>query len=84
MNRTPDPKTVKNVCGLIDAIIDTIDTFSVQHRDTPLEIGEALSALFTVMMHTARSSPAFDLDDFAEAFNENIRNANVYSRPCDA
>lgn len=57
---------------LSQALMDTIDEFSNYNR---LTTGQAMGALFTVMVQSAKASPQYDPKGLVEEVNAKIREA---------
>jgi hypothetical protein len=58
----------KVVFQLCDQIMEAIDAYAKQNRSHPLEVGEVLSALFTVLITSAQRSPGYDREHFIDTF----------------
>ncbi len=61
--------TIERLC---DELLDTIDEFSEHNR---LTTGQAMGALFTVMVRSAQASPQYDPKGLVEEVNTKIREA---------
>lgn len=61
--------TIERLCA---ALLDTIDEFS---NDNRLTTGQAMGALFTVMVQSAQASPQYDPKGLVEEVNAKIREA---------
>lgn len=57
---------------LCEALLDTIDEFSETSR---LTTGDAMGALFTVMVESAKASPQYDPKRLVQEVNDKIRAA---------
>ena len=57
---------------LSDALLDTIDEFS---EHTRLTTGEAMGALFSVMVHSAKASSEYNPKQLVEEVDAKIREA---------
>lgn len=57
---------------LSQALLDTIDEFSEQNR---LTTGQAMGALFSVMVMSAKASPQYNPKQLVEEVNAKIREA---------
>jgi hypothetical protein len=73
-------ESTKTVFKLCDRITDAIDEFA-RDRRPPLEVGEVLSALFTVLITSAQSSPGYDRDGFVSAFTHSLISATTDHEP---
>jgi hypothetical protein len=77
---------INNIFGTVEAITNAINAYAYHIRNSEhrLEVGEVLSALFTVMVTSAQANPEFDADEFIASFTENLRNLKLVTRRCDA
>lgn len=65
---TEDDQTIE----LFAAIIDAIDEYA---EEQSLSVGTVLSALFSVMITTAMSSPNYNREEFLAALAQNVTGA---------
>lgn len=64
--------TDKTIERLVEALLDTIDDFSEHNR---LTTGQAMGALFTVMVQSAQASPQYDPKGLVQEVDAKIREA---------
>lgn len=63
---------VDTIARLYEALMQTIDEFSESNR---LTIGDAMGALFTLMVDSAKASSEYDPKRLVEEVNARIREA---------
>jgi len=62
----------ETIAQLADKLLDTIDAFS---RRTRLTTGEVMTALFALMVQSAKASPNYDPDQLVRDVTDKIRDA---------
>jgi hypothetical protein len=78
----PTIEEARNVCRLVDLITETVNAFARdrERSDHPLQTGEVLSALFTLMFNIE----GVNIETFAAMFDKNVRHAENHPRVHDA
>jgi hypothetical protein len=81
----PTDAEARNVCGLADHILETVDTFARErmNSDHPLDTGEVLSALVTLLFRITAQQGG-DIEQFIETLAANVKHPKTYPRVHDA